>query len=437
MQRSLIRCCKTCLIMKKIRYSSKFLMIYVSMFMLLVISLGTIPKQDAVPEPDPRAFQSKSNLEFHEISWQYFLWLTEEVKGGKLRFETMYSDKDIDPNNKMANVGSLAVKSTKNMVLGGINQATSDGILVDQDGRAVYTTIMINDIYRDFVIKNKLYDPEALRNFPDTTNFPIGAFSLKAAWKVVADGENASNYYTTEAQIQKLGYSGKKIVLTNQLETVKVALVGFHIAVVVNGHPEMIWATFEHVNNAPYTVADQLQTDIVSEEGYTFYKSKTLAQDCNNKAIPVLKLDTVTQTLTPATQVFRQFRLGSGRSANQNNIDRLNAQIHGELAPNSIWRNYVEIGAIWFKSSNALKPNSSFNSNSALLTGSTQLSNSVIETFTQSDSELNQCFGCHNTMPLATVPSNTLIVPGKNVLTSHILITNYLEKTMAVANKKK
>ena len=421
------------------RLPGKALLLLSSLSLLLIVLLGNLSRTEEVPEPDPFAFKSSSNLEFHEISWQYFLWLTEAVKGGKLRFETMYSDKEIDPSvdPNSENVASLAVKSTKNMVLGGINQATSDGILVDQDGRAVYTTIMINDVYRDFVIKNKLYDPESLRKFPDTTNFPIGAFSLKAAWKVVADGENTSNYYTTEAQIQKLGYSGKKIVLTNQLETVKVALVGFHIAVVVKGHPEMIWATFEHQNNAPYTVADQTPTDIVSEEGYTFYKKSTRAQDCNDPASPILKLDTVTQTLSPVTQVFRQYRLGGGRSANQNNIDRLNAQMHAEMSPNSVWRNYFEVGAIWFVQTDSLLPNSSYNSSNSLLTGSKVLSNSVIETFTQADTDVNQCFGCHNTMPLATVPANALIVPGKNVLTSHVLVTNYLERTMANAKKKK
>jgi hypothetical protein len=416
--------------MKKSLKPSKFQLLYVSMFLLLMVSLASVSKPYVVPKPNPFAFQSKSNLEFHEISWQYFLWLTEAVQGGKLRFETLYSDSSIDPDNKTGIIGSLAIKSPKDKILGGVNQATSDGILVDQKGRAIYTTIMINDVYRDFVIKNSLYKPEALRNFPDTTNFPIGAFSLKAAWKIVSPGEDASRFYTTTAKIQKLGYNGKKIVLTNVLETARVALVGFHIAVVVKGHPEMIWATFEHVNNAPYSVADQLPGDQVAEGNYTFYKGGTPWQDCNDPASPILKLDTATQKLSPVTQVFRQYRLGGGKSANQNNIDMLNAKMHRAMPRSSVWRNYAEVGAIWFVKKDALKPNSAFVSSDTLLTGSKVLSNSVIETFTQADTDLNQCFGCHNTTPLTTVPTNAQIVPGKNVLTSHILITNYLEKTM-------
>jgi hypothetical protein len=108
----------------------------------------------------------------------------------------------------------------------------------------------------------------------------------------------------------------------------------------------------------------------------------------------------------------------------------LNAKMHRAMPRSSVWRNYAEVGAIWFVKKDALKPNSAFVSSDTLLTGSKVLSNSVIETFTQADTDLNQCFGCHNTTPLTTVPTNAQIVPGKNVLTSHILITNYLEKTM-------
>ncbi len=61
-----------------------------------------------------------------------------------------------------------------------------------------------------------------------------------------------------------------------------------------------------------------------------------------------------------------------------------------------------------------------------LITGSTKLSNSVIETFTQAIDSENECFSCHNTMSLTAVPSDKAVIPGKNVLTSHILLQNYL-----------
>ena len=388
------------------------------------------PSPVSFPEPDPHAFESKSNLAFHQISWEYFLWLTSEAEDGKLVFETMYTDAAITPESK----------DDTNHILGGVQQANSEGILVDRNGRAVYTTMMINDAYRDFVLDNKLYDAKSLLEFTDTTSFPVGALSLKAEWKIVADGEDTTGMYTTDAEIKLLTDDNGSIGIPENPETqkgVRVALVGFHIAIVVNGHPEAIWATFEHVRNAPYVADGQLRDKSVSEESYTFYAAKTEMKDCNVNGKPVLSLDAATQKLAPINQVALQYRLGGGSSVNQNNIDQLNAKMHNRLAADSIWRNYFEVGAVWFVHKNVLRPN--WNPNSGitlikkkripgkeLITGSTKLSNSVIETFTQAIDSENECFSCHNTMSLTAVPSDKAVIPGKNVLTSHILLQNYL-----------
>ena len=374
------------------------------------------------PKPNPHTFKSTSNLVFHQISWEYFLWLTSEAEAGKLVFETMYTDAAINP----------AEKDDTNHILGGVLQANSEGILVDRNGRAVYTTMMINDVYRDFVLDNKLYDAQSLLEFPDTTSFPVGALSLKAAWKIVADGEDTSGMYTTDADIKLLTDANGSIGIPENPEIqkgVRVALVGFHIAIVVNGHPEAIWATFEHVRNAPYVADGQLRDKGVSEESYTFYAAKTKMKDCNVNEKPVLSLVEATQKLSPINQVALQYRLGGGNSVNQNNIDQLNAKFHSQLRDDSIWRNYFEVGAIWFGKTDALNPNWNPNSDKGLITGSTKLSNSVIETFTQAIASENECFSCHNTMSLTTVPSGKAVIPGKNVLTSHILLQNYLTDT--------
>ena len=133
--------------------------------------LGKTP----IPAPDYANFpcgytlagNSASNLAFHEISWQYFLWLTEEVTVNSekmLRFESMYNDEAINIKNPSDLKGF-------EHILGGIQQAGSNSVLVDENHRAVYTTMMIDSIYRNFVVKNDLNDPESLRKFSDTTNF--------------------------------------------------------------------------------------------------------------------------------------------------------------------------------------------------------------------------------------------------------------------------
>ncbi|MCB0397105.1 MAG: hypothetical protein KDD36_10645 [Flavobacteriales bacterium] len=372
------------------------------------------------PEPDPAAFQSTSNFVFHQISWQYFLWLTSEVSPGKARFETLFSDAAIDPDHA----------NDTTHVLGGVQQANSEGILVDTNGRAIYTTMMINDVYQDFVIKNKLYDPAALQAFPADTSFPVGALSLKAAWKIVQPGEDVSGFYTTKAPVQLLSTVNGAVVIPDDpkiAENIEVALVGFHIAIVVNGHPEAIWATFEHKDNVPYVAEGQVPDKSVSEANFTFYKKNTKMSDCNINNNPVLSLNEATQVISPVNNAVRQFRLGAGSSANQNNIDILNAQMHAMLAPTSVWRNYFEVGAIWFVETDALKPDWNPNSGAALTTGSTKLSNSVIETFTQNVVSQNNCFSCHNSMAVTEVSEGMKPLAGKNVSTSHILLKNYLD----------
>ena len=372
------------------------------------------------PMPDPAAFKASSNFDFHQISWEYFLWLTSKVDMDHLVFDTMYTDKAILPE----------FKEDKNHILGGVNQAESNGIVVDTNGRAVYTTMSINGTYRDFVLENKLYDPAAFQNFPADTTFPVGALSLKLAWKLVGEGEDVSNFYTTEAEIQLLEEVDGLVTIPDNPKTqknVKVALVGFHIAVVVEGHPEAIWATFEHVDNAPYLAANAQRDGGVSELNHTFYNKDTKLADVNQNNAPILTLDAATQKLSPVTQVALQFRRGGGNSINQNNIDEINEMMHAKLDEKSIWRNYIEIGAVWFKVADGLKPDWNPNTDqNTQITGSVQLSNSVIETFTQNIVSQNECFSCHNTMTTTNTPDGLPILPGKNVSTSHILLKNYL-----------
>ena len=426
--------------MTKLNLRSKLNLLYLGFFAILVFSLCdngpevTNPDPTTIVEPNPFTFASDTNKGFHIISWQYFLWLTEKEEGqDKLRFETLHTVNELNPNNPKTDgvILTQSSKSSKSALPTDVNQAFSDGILVDHNGRAVYTSIYMNDIYFDFVMKNKLNTIEGLQNVHDTVNFPVGSFSLKAAWKIVSpeDGD-MSNFYTTTAKITKLTTNDDgKVVESDELITEKVALVGFHIGVTVNGHPEMIWSTFEHDQNAPNAPDPMIDDTLVADKDYTFYTKGELAGACNVNA--TLSLDEATQTLKPITQVFNQYPNGGGNNENQKNIVDLNNSTHASLPDNSVWKNYIEVGAIWFNDVDKLKPNTSYTSKDGLLTGSTRLSNAVIETFTQKDFNFNQCFSCHNTMGVVAIPGSLktddkYLLGGKNVLTSHILTKNYL-----------
>ena len=376
----------------------------------------------SVPTPDPFAFPSDANnCDFHLISWQYFLWLTEEVSPGKLRFQTFYTDQAIHPETK----------DDTYQVLDIVEQALSKGILVDLQGRAVYSNIMINDVYRDFVLEKQLYDPEVFENFPDTVDFPVGSMSLKAAWKIVAEGEDTEGLFVTKSDVQELTLVNGNVRIPENptiQKDVEVALVGLHIAVVVEGHPEFIWATWEWNDNAPDFKVGQKINEPVDDRDWLFYTANTPALNVNaNNAGILAFVNEPAQLLAPVTQVGRQYRNGGGSDNNMVNIDTINSSVQRQLGSQSVWSNYFEVGAIWFDNDKGrLVPNWTPNNDpQSRITGSIQLSNSVIETFTQKVNAQNECFSCHNTMAVTSLPPGIPILPGKNINTSHILLKAY------------
>ncbi len=401
--------------------------------------------ENPIPEPDYANFpcgytmdgDEVSNRAFHEISWQYFLWLTEEVEEGgetMLRFETMYNDASINLSENDP--------AGKTHILGGIQQAHSEGVLVDENKRAVYTSMMIDNTYRDFIVSNKLNDPEVLRNFSATTDFPVGSMSLKASWKIVPAGTSApKGAYTRKSTIYDVVDVNGNLMTsdvfsdpakrTTREET--VALVGFHIAVVVKDHPEFIWATFEHNDNAPdYILKNQTTgTGVPSNTTETFYKAGTDVANCNVGNLGAIQVDPVTQQISgyygvdATTQVYRRYQYGGGTNENQQNIEDLNKEVHQTTDARKMWQsNYSEVGAVWFNKANALVPNWSLTVNDSIQTGSKTLSNATIETFTQDPNQPNSCFSCHNTMRYNATEGPS--IEGKNVLTSHILLKNYV-----------
>lgn len=397
------------------------------------------------PEQDSAGFpENPNNCDFHQWSWNAFLWLTQTV-GGEPRFEHMPAD---GIETKPGVLDALIGRSAKARTLDIIDQAGPNGIMVDLQGHPIYYSIHSdstfgNFIKRNFINRNDRFDPAKLRKFDANTPFPVGSLTLKAAWKVVAPGEDVNAFYTRKAQIALLTVKNGKIVLSGKTRTVEVALVGFHIGGTVANHPEMIWATFEHVRNAPDVRAmDEMDPDEpVSDENWTFYKADTPFKECNvnDAGAGKLELDKATQTLSPVTEVCRMIPYGGGSNDNIDNIKSLNNSVHAQL--HDVWNNYFEVGAIWFAANNGLKPNCTFQPGSSLecpvtpgkpiLTGSTQLSNTTIETFTQSQSAQDNCFACHNT--LAVTPPNSIApaLPGLDVDISHVLINEYFRAASA------
>lgn len=399
---------------------------------------------------------SPTNCAFHVWSTQMFLWLTQtDPATGQPRVLSQYSLTDLftplgadNPRRAAGTVLKLTPKLAKSNTpdLDLVHQAGSAGVLVDQQNRSVYYSQHVNKTFYDFVRKRFFsqqpggtFDPDLLASAVGSNDFFIpGAMELKVSWKIVEAGTEVSTnkkVFTIPAEIYGLKLvDGKIVVDTASTHPATVALVGMHVVGVVEDHPEFIWATFEHQDNAPDLPAGLTpgSNEPVSDTSWTFYAAKTPAGGSNQNPAGTLSLNEKTQALDPAVNVFRRFAFGTitgGPSASVNvaNIQQINAFTARKLEPSdSVWKNYIEVGAIWMLP-NTLKPDQF---PSVELRGSTMLSNATMETYTQNE---QQCFSCHNSLPsFKSFVGSELKLPGTNFNLSHILVQEYF-RTRAAA----
>ncbi len=270
------------------------------------------------------------------------------------------------------------------------------------------------------------------------------AIELKTSW-VDASSWSASkkgNYVVTEAVVpvfNRTPAKGPWTVKENKTKT--LAMVGMHVVGTVNGHPEMIWSTFEHVNNAPdnsyqYTSTKQPtpKTQPYNSAGsWTFLPSgaaKPTAITANAKSINdakgtktscIISVPPVTPqnpqtTCTPVAStnpdiapidVMRVDPWGNQHGENSdaniaNNTDlaSINVSVLSQLKAGDIRGNYIQTGGIW-TAKGEIPPNGTDSS----LRGSLSLANSTLETFYQfkhKDSfNPGNCFGCHGSSETA------------------------------------
>ena len=151
-----------------------------------------------------------------------------------------------------------------------VEQGQADGgVLEAQNGSLVFYETMVNDVFAYFLTgtKDGVITPTPAQ-FPTTqadldkiVAFAAAhqktfddpnalALEIKLSWVEAAGLANPSSYITTDAVIPTYDRSRPDRWIPNGTKTTTLALVGIHI-VGSAGHPEMIWATFEHQANAP------------------------------------------------------------------------------------------------------------------------------------------------------------------------------------------
>jgi hypothetical protein len=425
---------------------------------------GTKP----VPE-DFRIADSCDECAFYKWGWQTFLWLTQsDQPDGSPRFLSFRTNNDLfdTAGGKLQLVASpagvpggkrvlsLSIRNSpttsRNVSAAAIAQAGSQGVLVDQNNRAVYFAMHVNDRFVKFIREDlKVTKAEQLKDVPeDQPGFPPGCIEMKSAWRVLTEAERApasleqlrKTVFVTDALVPTLvedkDAAGHPVIkaVPEKPRPELVALVGLHVVGTIVDHPEFIWASFEHVKNSPTPPKANLggNEPVDATNDYTFYPKGALKKDCNRNPVDPtattrLRLkDKDKQTLEPVVNVFREFNSGDDGVAPDDLVQSLNESVQTNLRKSGtlgLWSNYQLIGAVWFKKTAAFGPGKKYDNtvdkDEDILAGEKRLSNSTMETFTQKATAKPNCFRCHDTTP--EVRPNGDEFPGLRINVSHII----------------
>ncbi|MET4210324.1 hypothetical protein [Bradyrhizobium sp. LA2.1] len=218
------------------------------------------------------------------------------------------------------------------------------------------------------------------------------AMELKSSWVEASTLSNPKDYLTITAEIPNFVAQGNDKLVPSGTKTVELALVGFHVVGSVAGHPEMIWATYEHINNAPtlqydyMTTAGATATKPADGSGSWLFSTSGASTAPLNPRMTAAGPNIVAepnQTIGPV-DITRQNPWGTTANDTSNNTDivSLNANLRTQLLAGDVRANYILIGAEWTDGAAPDGTNTH---------GTPLLANSTMETFNQ-DSD---CFACH------------------------------------------
>lgn len=341
---------------------------------------------------------SSDFCDFYQFSWQAFAYLMapSTTAPGLRNFEDVgqYPELRVAPDKAATPLNScdgsrrgqsLFVRTVKVDDAGSpfviperIGQAGGGATIYDQSG---------NVVYYDVRFSRNLCDIDAI---DAQANFPGGTTELKLAWKVLTASDQPSDYITMDAKIG------------SQTTTTTLGLVGFHVAVATPDHPELVWATFEHLVNVPDCASPSTATDW----SFTSQKCATALQQMDQPTIAACHFNDATEQNDPGkvsgqppTEICRINPYGSAvgdlkYAENLGDITALNAGVQPYLTgPFSKLTKYFNVGALWLSD-----PTS--DSTIANQRGSLRLANSVAETDYQNvnldATFVSNCFGCHN-----------------------------------------
>lgn len=351
---------------------------------------------------------SSNFCDFYQFSWQAYFYLMSPVsKGSDTRqfqvaanYPLMEFNADGSPANSCdETMDGTTFRTALDKTSITTHQAGGGAVIYDQNGQVVYYDMRFNKA----MCNQTGSAVEMAKN--GVTNFPAGTTELKFAWKVLGADEINSNSFVTQTPT------------SGPLKGLTLGLIGMHIAIATDDHPEFVWASFEHTNNAP-------NCSETSDKAWSFTSKQcasTLPGGFTSKpqACAFNAAEKSSATTGTPTEICRQYPNGTAPTdpnADENNgdIDTTNKQVVSLLAKASDpqmqkLKDYFILGALWVS-----KP--AQDSDISNQRGSLRLANPIAETTFQdvditSKSFISNCFGCHNFAGTGT-PNNNNITSG-------------------------
>ncbi len=322
---------------------------------------------------------------------------------------------DFRPTVKIINGRSFFQTATGTLI--DTEQGQADGnALMAQNGSLIYYALQINDVYAYFLTGQKNSsisatkfpitpsDLIAINQFAANNNkfFPDAnalAIELKSSWieaSTLPPGE-LSKYVTMNATVPQYTQTSPTLWTANGTKQALLALTGIHVVGSANGHAEMIWATFEHINNtrnSTYTYNNNATTTVtvtVPQEpaGTWLFSANTATTTPNQSLVAVSGANLVATSTTPIgpSDILRINPWGKPGNSTASNTEviSINHSVLSQLIPGDVRQNYIMIGATWTAFGQNPPPGP------GIPVGTNQMANSTMETYQQP----SNCFDCH------------------------------------------
>lgn len=130
--------------------------------------------------------------------------------------------------------------------------------IVDTNNEYIRYEVRLNETEYDFIVTGAklgeksypLYSRIGQRRFVAKGGkviFPDGCIELKVAWKKIGPHDDADRFFTKEVEVVENPTSSGDTATKKE----RYGMIAMHIMYLVEGVPQWVWPTFEHIDNAP------------------------------------------------------------------------------------------------------------------------------------------------------------------------------------------